>query len=147
MNTTQLPGTIRGILTQPTGGVAGLVDNLLAVCLEHGLQLERDAGRCHFRSFGGCWEELTDVRLRKSAFRAVLARLAALCNERTPNSVSPHGRQGELSAGANPLALFRVSFTNTPAEQKLELTTLIVQAAEASPPDGWLEKSAGEADR
>ena len=107
--TTQLSGIIRGILTQPTGGVAGLVDDLLAVCLEHGLQLEWDADRCRFRSLGGRWEELPDLRLRKSAFRAVLARLAALCNESSPNSVSPYGGQGELSAGANPAALFRWS--------------------------------------
>ncbi len=122
MNTTAyLSGIIRGVLTQPKGGIVGLVDDLLGVCLEHGLELEWQADRCRFRPFGGGWEELTDVRLRKSVFRAVLARMAALCNERSPNSVSPYGGQGELSVGENPAVVFRVTFVNTPADQKIEL--------------------------
>jgi hypothetical protein len=122
MNTTaQLSGIIRGVLTKPTGGIVGLVDDLLVVCLEHGLQLDWQADRCRFRSFGADWEEVIDVALPKSVFRAILARMAALCNERTPNSVSPYGGQGELSVGENPEAVFRVTFVNTPAAQKLEL--------------------------
>jgi len=122
MNTTaQLSGIIRGVLTQPTGGIVRLVDNLLVVCLEHGLQFEWQPDRCRFRSFGGNWEELTDVSIRQSVFRAVLARVAALCNERTPNSVSPYEGQGELSLGEDSGAVYRVTFINTPAAQKLEL--------------------------
>jgi len=102
-----------------------LVDDLLAVCLEHGLQLDWQADRCRVRSFGGGWEESIDVPLRKSVFRAILARVATLCNERIPNSVSPYGGQGELSVGANRPAVFRVTFANTPTEQKLELMTEI----------------------
>ena len=48
-------------------------------------------------------------------------RLAALCNEQSPGSVSPYGGEGELSIGTNPSAVFRVAFTNTPGEQVLEL--------------------------
>jgi hypothetical protein len=54
-------------------------------------------------------------------FRDVLARLAVLCNERTPNSVSPYGGQGEVSVGPNPVAVFQVDFVNSPAEQRLHL--------------------------
>ncbi len=121
---------LRHVLAHPQNGVAGLVDNLLAVCRAHGLQLDWQADRCRVCVRGGDWEELDDVPLRKSEFRAILARLAALCNERTPNSVSPYGGQGELAVGANPPAVFRVTFTNTPAEQKLELLT------EVAPEDG-----------
>jgi hypothetical protein len=122
MNTTaQLSSIIRGVLTQPTGGIVGLVDDLLLVCLERGLQLEWQADRCRFRSFGGNWEVLADVALPKSVFRAIIARVATLCNERTPNSVSPYGGQGALSVGENLGATFHVIFVNTPAIQKLEL--------------------------
>jgi hypothetical protein len=114
---------LRRILVHPTRGVAGLVDDLLAVCREHGLQLDWQADRCRVRSSGSDWEELLDVPLRKSVFRAVLARIAALCNERTPQSVSPYGGQGHLAVGTNPLAVFRVTFANTPAAQQLELMT------------------------
>ena len=141
MNTTnQLSGIIRGVLIHPTRGIAGLVDDLLVVCLECGLQLEWQAGRYRFRSFGGNWEELTDVPLRKSVFRAILARLVALCNERTPDAVSPYGGKCELSVGTKPPAQFKITFTNTTAEQKLELTTEIVPTAEASRPHGQLAK-------
>ncbi|HLN30593.1 MAG TPA: hypothetical protein VK395_22830 [Gemmataceae bacterium] len=102
------------------------------VCLEHGLQLEWQADRCRFRPLGGNWEELTDVNLRKSGFRALLARVAALCNERTPNSVSPYGGRGELSLGEDSGAVFRVTLVNTPAAQKLELLALAGRPAEAA---------------
>jgi hypothetical protein len=118
--TSQIPEVVRRALANPTRGVVGLVDDLLAVCLEHGLQLDWQADRCRVRSPGGDWEEVVDVPLRKSAFRAILARVAALCNEHVPNSVSPYGGQGELSVGEN-AAVFRVTFDNTPAEQRLEL--------------------------
>jgi hypothetical protein len=129
-NTAQLARHLRGILTQPAGGIVGLVDDLLGVCLEHGLQLEWQADRCLFRPPRGDWEELTDVTLRTSVFRAILARVAALCNERAPNSVSPYGEQGELSSGGNPGAVFRVTFLNTPTTQKLELLAPAEKPAE-----------------
>src|SRR5438105_707801 len=98
----QVSAVFRRILLQPDRGVTGLVDDLLTVCREHGLQLDWQADRCRVRSIGGDWEELVDVLLRKSVFRAILARVAVLCNERTPNSVSPYGGQGKLSIGADP---------------------------------------------
>jgi hypothetical protein len=113
---------LRRVLTQPTGGIAGLVDDLLTVCREQGLQLDWQADRCRMRSFAEDWQEWRDVPLRKTVFRAVLARLAVLCNERNPGSTSPYGGQGEIIVGANPATVFRVVFTNTPGEQRLELT-------------------------
>ena len=120
------------ILQNPTGGVVGLVDDLLVACEKYGLQLDWQAECCRVRSLGGGWEELIDVPLRKAVFRAVLARVAALCNERTPNSVSPYGGQCRFSAPANQLTVFDVTFTNTSTEQKLELVTETVPAAVAS---------------
>src|SRR5262249_56235813 len=67
-------------------------------------------------------QEWTEVSVPKSVFRAILARVAALCNEHAPNSVSPYGGEGEISVGTNPPTLFRVAFTNTPGEQRLEVS-------------------------
>lgn len=139
----QLSGIIRGVLTRPAGGVVGLVDDLLGVCRKHGLQLDWHAGRLRFRPSGGDWEELTDVPLGKSAFRAILARLATLCNERAPNAVAPYGGQGELLAGAISPARFRIAFTNTTAEQKLELIPVAVPTDASRPAEG-AEKPASE---
>jgi hypothetical protein len=113
---------LRRALVQPTRGVVGLVDELLKFSVEHNLQLDWQADRFLTRSGEGEWEELVDLHLRKSVFRAILARMAVLCNERAANSVSPYGGQGELSVGANPATVFRVRFANTPEEQKFELT-------------------------
>ena len=122
----------RSVFTQPTRDIVGLVDDLLTVCRHHCLQLDWQADHCRVRFCGGAWEELTDLTLRKAVFRALLARLAALCNEQTSNSVSPYGGQSELSAGANLPAVFKIRFTNTPDEQKLELTTEARSGPEAS---------------
>src|SRR5205085_10653312 len=107
-----------------------------ALCREQGLKLEWHRNRCRVRSRTEDWEESIDVPLRRSVFRAILARLAALCNERTPNAVSPYGGQGELPADANPPALFQIRFTNTPAEQRLELSTQPAPTAEIARPGG-----------
>jgi hypothetical protein len=74
--------------------------------------------------------------------RALLARLAALCNEQTPNSVTPYGGQGQFSPGTSPPAVFRVAFINTAAEQKLELTNETGLAAESYSPKEPRENSA-----
>ncbi len=122
-----LSETLRRALMHPTNGVVGLVDELLQASRAHGLQLDWQADRCRVVTLGREGEEI-DVPLRKSVFRAILARLAVLCNERCPNSVSPYGGEGELSVGLNPETVFRVSFVNTPDEQKAELMPVCPKA-------------------
>jgi hypothetical protein len=117
----QASEVLRRTLLHPSRGVVGLVDELLTACPEQGLQLAWQGDRCRTRISGGNRKDVMDVPLRKSVFRAILARVAVLCNERVPNSVSPYGGQGELSVGANPPTVFRVTFVNTPDEQRLEL--------------------------
>lgn len=119
--TSRFSDVLHQAFAQPTGGVVGLVDDLLAACREHGLRLEWQSGLCRVRAFGGDSDGAIDVPLRKSVFRAILARVAALCNERSPNSVSPYGGEGELPAGSNSGTVFRATFVNTPDEQRLEL--------------------------
>ena len=107
---------------EPTGrGDVGLVDELLELCREQGLQLDWRDQQCRIRSLDAEPQETVEVPLPKSVFRAILARAAVLCNECTPNSVSPYGGEGELAIGANSPTIFRVVFTNTPDEQRLEI--------------------------
>ncbi len=142
MNTTaQLTEGLRGPFEHPIRGIVSLVDDLLRLCPEQGLRLDWQADRCRISYVTGNSEEATDVPLRKSVFRAILARIAVLCNERIPNSVSPYGGQGELSVGTNPPAKFRVAFTNTPSEQKLELRTETEPASEGN---GMIDREAGK---
>ena len=106
----------------PTGGVVGLVDDLLASCPKHGLRLAWEAERCWvFLASENGREMSFVVQLRKSVLRAILARFAALCNGRMSNAVSPYGGEGTFSPATEPTKTFRVKFVNTPAEQSLEL--------------------------
>jgi hypothetical protein len=103
-------------------GIVGLTEQLLGACVGGDAAFERIGDRCVCRwTVSGETQEAT-VPLPPAAFRTLLARLAALCNERTPHSVSPYGGQGELSVG-NPPAILKVRFVNTSEQQKLELTT------------------------
>jgi hypothetical protein len=112
---------LRRACEQPTDGIVGLVDDLLRLCGEWGSELDWDAGRCRVRRQGGDWEELPDVRLRRSVFRAILARVAVLCNQQHPESVSPYGGEAELVVSAQTAPSFHVTFVNTADEQSLQL--------------------------
>lgn len=105
-----------------SGGLVGVVDALLGVCLEQRLHLRWEADCCRVRSLRGM-SEVEELRkpLSKSQFRAVLARIAALCNKRCPNSVSPYGGTGTLMLGTERNRSVRVLFVNTPDEQLLDI--------------------------
>jgi hypothetical protein len=66
-------------------------------------------------------EEVLEQPVSKYVFRAVLARVAAMCNERSPASVTPYGGSGELVWGAGKPVVFKATFVNTSERQKLEL--------------------------
>lgn len=122
MNTAlRLSDEITRAIEHPADGVLGLVDELLALCPKQGLRLEWRTDHCCFFLPPENGQDMSfPVSIRKSILRTILARVAALCNERVANSVSPYGGEGTFSA-LDPAKGFRVAFVNTPAEQKLEL--------------------------
>jgi hypothetical protein len=115
---------IRQVFRPTQRGVVGLVDDLLGSCQKQELQLDWHDGQCRVRAIGAEPEESIEVPVSKSVFRAVLARLAALCNERKPASVSPYGGKGELTIGVDRATICSVAFTNTPDTQHLRLTRI-----------------------
>ena len=115
-------GVISDALGQTDRSVVELVDDLLRLCPAGGLRLEWQGVGCRVSTLSNGQGELVDgSALRKSAFRGLLARVAALCNEYRPDSVSPYGGTGEALFSQEPSRVLRVAFTNTPAEQWLEL--------------------------
>jgi len=108
-------------------GVVGLVDDLLGLCRVHQLRLRFAEGHCSVRRLGADDSDVITVPLPKSVFRAALARVASLCNEQHPGSVTPYRGEGEvvvpppLSPTCSPPSTCYVSFTNTPSEQQLEM--------------------------
>lgn len=122
--TVPLTDQLRKALGPNPGGVVGLVDDLLRVCRGNRVRLDYRDDHCHVRSLGADENDLVDVPMPRATFRAVLARVAALCNERVPGSVTPYHGDGELAITSGPPAVFRVAFTNTTLEQRLELQPL-----------------------
>lgn len=108
-------------------GVVGLVDDLLGLCRVHQLRIRFADGRCSVRRLGTEDPDEVHVPLAKSVFRAALARVAALCNEQHPGSVTPYRGEGEVvvppppSPNCLPPSTCYVSFTNTPSEQQAEI--------------------------
>lgn len=125
MNTiSEITSVIRQVLSEPCGGIVELTDRALDACLKHDLQLDWQPSLCRVRSRDGDWEDVDDLPIRKSAFRAILARVAVKCNEHAVDSVSPYGGEGILSFGENPVRSFLVRFANTSSQQRLELTLM-----------------------
>jgi len=121
--TSQLFRFLRNALEDPKRGVVGAVEDLLEVSRERPLRLDWEGDHCQVCMADGDSEETIDVVFPKSVFRAILARMATLCNERNPNSVSPYGGQGELVARVNPSTVVKTTIVNTSADQRLALTT------------------------
>ncbi len=129
-NQSSLSERLSRALATPSGGVLGLADTLLALSREHDLQIAWQAGRCRIAFADGGTNERIEVPLPKSVLRAVLARVAVLCNERQPNSVTPYGGQGEVLVDPDPAVVIRVRFVNTPEEQSLDLTSVAFAATQ-----------------
>ena len=128
--TTLLPNRIAEIFKPTPRGIVGLVDDLFRVCSADGFEMEWREERCRIR-IGAEKSDFMEVPLPKSAFRALLARIAALCNERRANSVTPYGGKGELIVAQDRSSLFIAAFVNTPSEQRLALTPVPFNSSEA----------------
>jgi hypothetical protein len=113
--------TLRRLLLQPANGVVGIGDDLLSLSEVHELHLDWHSENGHVRVFGDGGETLLEEPYRRSVFRAILARVAALCKERGASAVSPYGGQAELTVGQSGEEVLRVTFVNTPESQKLDL--------------------------
>lgn len=123
ITTSQASDEIRRILQNPTGGFIGLVDDLLTLCVARGLQIDWQPDRCRVRVGESDWEEVSDVSLRKSVFRTIVARVAALCNEFAADSVSPYGGTGRFVLRSHPGVVVRVDFVNTLDAQELRIAS------------------------
>jgi hypothetical protein len=116
------------VLADPERGVLGLVDELLMMSRDQDIRIEWQSGICHVIFFGRDLSDRIEVPLRKSVVRASFARIAALCNERSPGSVSPYGGHGEVAIDAEPLRVIRATFVNTPDLLSLELASASSEA-------------------
>jgi hypothetical protein len=112
-------------------GIVGLTEQLLGACVGGQVEFECVGDRCVCRwTVSGDTEEAT-VPLPPAAFRTILARIAVLCNERSPNSVTPYGGEGLLAVKSHPSTVFQVTFVNTPDKQQLELKSLGAEVLDA----------------
>jgi hypothetical protein len=114
----------RHVVEHPRDGLIGLTDDLLKLCAEERLQLDWQDESCQIHSLDSGAEARVEKPLSPSVFRALLARLAALCQEHRANSVTPYGGSGELHLLGHPAVVFRVSFANTADTRWLRLSPL-----------------------
>lgn len=127
INASPFAERVRQAFTPTPRGVVGLVDDLLALCQTYQLRILFEDGRCNVRRLGDDMKDSLVLPVPKSVFRAALARIAALCNEQHPHSVTPYRGEGEItvpSAGLEsslPPSICHVAYTNTPSEQRLEI--------------------------
>jgi hypothetical protein len=116
------------VFTPTRRGVVGLVEQLLTARPGDDVEFVRVGDRCVCRwAEGGATHE-APVPLQPAAFRTILARVAALCNERSAGSVSPYGGEGQIIVGASEVA---VKFINTTDVQKLEVKSATTATAGA----------------
>jgi hypothetical protein len=112
---------LRRAFAPTQGGIVGLTYQLLAACVGSDVEIKRVGSRCVCNwTFNGETKE-EEVPLPPAGFRTVLARIAALCNEYSPHSVTPYGGEGLLTVEGTPPMVVRVAFVNTPDEQRLEV--------------------------
>ncbi len=124
MNATdKISDSVESIL-HSSGNVIEFVDALLKVCQEQRLHVRWQTDGCRIRSLRGGRQEQIAESLPKARFRAILARVAALCNDHSPDSISPYGGQGTLALASDRKPAIRVLFANTPDEQWLDLRPL-----------------------
>lgn len=118
-----LPDRLRLALISPTRGILGVVDELLAAALVGDVHFVWQDGIARLDLSEDSRPLGLEVPMPKSVARAILARIAVLCNERHPDSVSPWGGRGESMTEAEPARIVRVAFVNTPQEQWLDLSS------------------------
>jgi hypothetical protein len=97
-------------------GALGLADGMLEVARAGALRCAWEGGTVRVTIDGA---EPFDAALPKSAFRAALARVAVLCNERRAGSVTPYRGSAEVLVGDPPAPVF-VEFVNAPDELHLD---------------------------
>ena len=114
-------GRLRRAFAQTQGGIIGLTDQLLEACVGSDVKFKRIGNRCVCKwTVNGETKEAL-VPVPPAAFRTILARVAVLCNEYSPNAVTPYRGEGLLTVKGPPPTVVRVAFVNTPDEQRLEV--------------------------
>jgi hypothetical protein len=122
MNSSQSVETSLKLAFSPTDhGIAGLTEQLLKVCAYADVTFERIGDICVCRWAEDSENHEIQAPWAPAAFRSILARIAALCNEHSPNSVTPYGGDGIVAVDGPPAMSMQVSFVNTADEQHLKL--------------------------
>ncbi len=119
-----LPDWLQSAFTPTQHGVVGLTEQVLAACVGRDVAFKRVGDQCVCRWAVAQETQEVAVPLPPAAFRTLLARIAVLCNEHSPGSVTPYGGTGQLGVETRFPAVFQVAFVNTPGKQQLELKTL-----------------------
>ncbi|WP_435020549.1 hypothetical protein TA3x_001891 [Tundrisphaera sp. TA3] len=126
-NTADTTG-LESVLADASRGVLGMVDELIAISRKREIHLLWEDQHCRIRPVDGDPGPWPEVPMPRSVFRAILARISALCNERSAAPVSPYGGEADIVSGPGSMDGIHASFANTPDEQRLDLVPLHPEA-------------------
>lgn len=104
---------LKDVLADGPRHIVDLVDDILEVFRAQAMRLEWEDGKCRVQSLPLGSSPPMDVEIPLSVFRAILVRLATLCNQHSPESVSPYGGDGEFLWDSQQ---FRIEFSNNNPE-------------------------------
>jgi hypothetical protein len=109
------------------GGVLGLVDDILDRLVQNRMRLHWIRSGVTEVSLDGGEPRTFEFAFRNSIARAVIARIAVLCDDEIKRDpIYPYRGVGSFTDPRWPQVRFDVNFSNTPAEQRLELTPVFV---------------------
>lgn len=107
------------------GGVLDLIGDMSAHLVENRLRIVWVPGVVTEYPLAGGEPRSFEFAFRNSIFRLVMARMGVLCGEKAKEDpIYPYRGRGEFTDPRWPHVRFRVEFTNTPADQRLDLTPI-----------------------
>lgn len=117
----EIDDRMRRAFAPTSGGIVALTDQILSACIGSDVELTRVGNQIVSRWTSDAETVETPAPLPVAGFRTILARVAALCAESNPDTVTPYGGDVSLTLKGPPPTAVRVVFANTPSEQRLEI--------------------------
>jgi hypothetical protein len=120
----EIEARLKDAMTPGSRGIIDSVDKLLRFAQDHPIAMDEHETTIRIRLLDIELREPFQFSFKRRVFRVILARIAAICNDLRPGSVSPYGGSGDLAVPGNPSRLLHADFSNTLGNTWLKLKSL-----------------------
>jgi hypothetical protein len=107
------------LFQKPQLGCVAIVDGILKIACKFPLKFEWAEDRCQLQILNS--DQQTKMPIRKSTFRAIIARVATIASEKSFLAFNPSVGDENFSIGADVDIGLAARFENSPDRQMLEL--------------------------